>query len=377
MLNNLKKETLNSLERPTFGETASYDRISKLVIKNIKRLWLSYLISAFVLYGLAWQGETTRNVAIAYLVCGGASCAILLLIFKHFQSVTRRDPILSAIQTSFGGLIQCGFLYAAPKVGVIFLLNILTIYVLGALALSNRQYTCFFVTGVIATGLIIFLEGERLCLPSSTAISRLLFWISFVLAVGRCVFVGVFVSGLRSHLDQQNQGLIDALEKNTILANEDPLTGTANRRAITKLLHEESERSVRTGMPVSIAMLDLDHFKRVNDCYGHDVGDLVLQRFAHLVNAAKRENDRLGRYGGEEFILILPSTQGELAYKALERIRMAIESDNWQAIKPELKITVSIGIATFRPGEVIENAIRAADTALYQAKHAGRNRVLM
>ncbi len=171
-------------------------------------------------------------------------------------------------------------------------------------------------------------------------------------------------------------------EKNRVLERlsiSDGLTGLYNHRHIHGLLREEFERSGRSGTPLTLAMLDLDHFKQVNDTYGHQAGDRVLQQMAEILRHTARDVDRLGRYGGEEFIALLTDTDTEGGVVFMERVRQAMEHYSF-AIEagPPLVMTVSAGVATY-PHERIPNAetlVRMADEALYMAKARGRNRVV-
>lgn len=159
------------------------------------------------------------------------------------------------------------------------------------------------------------------------------------------------------------------------LSREDPLTGLANRREFDARLAVEYERSARHEHPLSLAMLDLDHFKEVNDRHGHALGDEVLRRIAAILARESRAADIPARYGGEEFVLALPDTGLLEARTLCERIRRAIEGHDWGALAPGLAVTVSIGVAMRNPEESAHEAIEAADQCLYEAKKAGRNRV--
>jgi two-component system cell cycle response regulator len=161
------------------------------------------------------------------------------------------------------------------------------------------------------------------------------------------------------------------------LSTSDGLTGLFNHRHIHELLREEFERSGRTGAPITVAMFDLDHFKTVNDTWGHLAGDIVLREIAALLRRTAREVDRLGRYGGEEFIAILPSTDPDGGAFFVERVRRAVEAHTFEVDDDtRIRITVSAGTAS-TPRAGIHDAItlvRCADEALYTAKRAGRNR---
>lgn len=160
------------------------------------------------------------------------------------------------------------------------------------------------------------------------------------------------------------------------LASTDPLTGALNRREFTSQAEQESLRANRYHRPLSIMMLDLDHFKRLNDSYGHAAGDKALQRFTTLCCNALRTVDIFGRWGGEEFVALLPETDAEGASVIAERLRKLVSQNVLVFNDQKIAFTVSIGIAQYRPGEVsIDGPLGRADTAVYDAKKAGRNRI--
>ncbi len=160
------------------------------------------------------------------------------------------------------------------------------------------------------------------------------------------------------------------------LATHDLLTGTLNRHAIEENAARERARARRQGYPLSLLMLDIDHFKHVNDAYGHEAGDAVLRAFAGVVRVSLRRDDILGRYGGEEFVALLPMADRAEALAVAERIRAAVAATPVAYANRTIGVTVSIGTALFADGEgAWEAAIRAADDALYRAKREGRNRV--
>jgi diguanylate cyclase (GGDEF)-like protein len=159
------------------------------------------------------------------------------------------------------------------------------------------------------------------------------------------------------------------------LAIRDELTGSHNRRHLIRLIETEKERTARLGSLFCLCLLDIDHFKRINDTYGHQAGDAVLREFAATVERQIRESDSFGRYGGEEFLLMLPETSINEARTLAERVRANIASLRVPDL-PDLAVTVSIGVAEFRIGETIAQTVARADEALYEAKSSGRNRVV-
>lgn len=160
-------------------------------------------------------------------------------------------------------------------------------------------------------------------------------------------------------------------------ATHDGLTGILNRNAILEMLHKELERSHRSGRPAAVLMVDVDHFKRINDVYGHATGDQVLRSVAEVIRRSVRQYDSVGRYGGEEFLIVLPETSPADVETIAERIRAAAASTPILIDGRNVFVTLSIGIDTTGPDDVAdaERMVSAADMAMYQAKNAGRNRV--
>ncbi len=157
----------------------------------------------------------------------------------------------------------------------------------------------------------------------------------------------------------------------------DHLTGAWNRYAMDQLLAREIERMQRTGHPCSLSMMDLDHFKDVNDLYGHEAGDIVLQKVVKQVTGCLRKYDSLARFGGEEFLICLPNTGGHAARLVLDRCREGLAAlEIGVGRGKSIHVTASFGIALMQPDLLVEDVIQAADHALLTAKAEGRNRVV-
>lgn len=177
------------------------------------------------------------------------------------------------------------------------------------------------------------------------------------------------------------QRIIELEQRIMSLARTDYLTGLLNRRAFMERLESEASRADREGKPLSLIILDIDHFKLVNDSYGHQAGDLILQELAASIGDSCRRYDFIGRYGGEEFIIGLPSAGREDAKRTAERMRKAVEEQRKYIPQRHtyVKVTASFGVAAIQPGDAynIDMLIKQADDALYRAKRAGRNRVVV
>ncbi len=172
-----------------------------------------------------------------------------------------------------------------------------------------------------------------------------------------------------------HEELIRVREELRERATHDSLTRLWNREAICGILQRELDRVKRADVPLGIIMADIDYFKRINDTYGHLAGDAVLREAAHCMKMVVRPYDGIGRYGGEEFLLVLPDCDEAGAVVLAERVRESIEADAMVLAEGMVPITFSLGVATSKVAQEPEALIGAADTALYRAKNNGRNRV--
>ena len=170
-----------------------------------------------------------------------------------------------------------------------------------------------------------------------------------------------------------NEDLERSCQELEMLASLDPLSGLLNRRTLFQRIEIEIERSLRLGLPLTGIMIDIDHFKRVNDNFGHPCGDMVIREIGARLTRSLRKYDYAGRYGGEEFFVLFSNTTSELARSIAERFRKDVEDSAFPWENEMLKLTVSIGISQYIPGESPERWISRADAAMYRAKQRGRN----
>jgi diguanylate cyclase (GGDEF)-like protein len=170
-----------------------------------------------------------------------------------------------------------------------------------------------------------------------------------------------------------NEDLEKSCQELEMLASLDPLSGLLNRRTLFQRIEIEIERSLRLALPLTGIMIDIDHFKRVNDNFGHPCGDMVIREIGARLTRSLRKYDYAGRYGGEEFFVLFSNTTSELARSIAERFRKDVEEAGFQWENELLKLTVSIGISQYIPGETPDRWISRADAAMYRAKQRGRN----
>jgi len=192
------------------------------------------------------------------------------------------------------------------------------------------------------------------------------------------IYASLRTKALQDELRAKNKQLEELLYKVEYMAITDSLTGLYNRRRFHDILSSEFERAKRYATPFALIMVDIDHFKRINDNYGHQAGDTILKEVTSIILKNTRETDTAARYGGEEFMVIMPNTNKKDAKNLAERVRSSIEKNNFSDINDQ-KITVSIGITGMPDPDITKEdvLIRCADFGLYRAKNTGRNKVEM
>ncbi len=335
----------------------------------------SHSLAAIVLLVYAFAGTISFAIPVAYLLSGLAVIGIYVALSETGVNDRFDDHYLTVAQIAGHNIIQFVFVLAAPQIGYAFLCMLFLIFGFGALRMTSRQsMTTWTFTALCLLPVFLF-SHEPIGLSAATLLERLSAFLCFALTIGQCAFIGLYGSSLRKTLVKRGVELKEAYERIEELAELDELTGSFNRRCIMRMLDDEIVRSRRTKAPCSIALIDLDWFKRINDVHGHPVGDEVLRSFAIAVFANIRGLDRFGRYGGEEFLLILPETPSSAASHILDRLRAIIADLDWSALSHDIAVTISAGVATLLPDETPDALLARADDALYAAKEAGRNRV--
>ena len=336
----------------------------------------SYLIDALLLLLYAQAGTIPATIGPAFAVCGLVSVAGYLVLSETGFTERFRDHYCVVPQLVVSMVIMLAFTYVAPEVGVLFLCALFVVFNFGSLRSTPSQTAIVWTATALGLAGLFLLTDKPISMPHGSHLERFATTSVFVLTIGRCMFLGMFSSSMRQSLYESGLKLREAYRRIEELAELDELTGTFNRRCIMRTLGDEIARAHRSKAPCSIALIDLDWFKRVNDAYGHPIGDEVLRTFAITVFANIRNIDKFGRYGGEEFLLVLPDTPNDDAARILERLRAIIAELDWSAFSPGMQVTISAGIALLRPEESPDTFLARADNALYAAKARGRNRIV-
>lgn len=303
--------------------------------------------------------------------------ALFYGLFRTRLNLRTPEPSLTAAQVLSSIVVIFYAMYHASNTArdVLALIFIMSFF-FGVFRLSTRQLVTLAVITVavylVMIGMLLRYRPENIDLALEllrcAAVAAVLVWFSTM---------GGYLSRLRKRLSVNKQRLEKALRTVREMAITDELTGLYNRRYLMDMLERERSLNARTGAPFCVCLADVDHFKDINDTRGHQGGDLVLRAVGDCARPGLRITDYFGRYGGDEFMLILTDTELDTARTAAERLRQQAERLTLRELGPEFRMTLSIGVAQYRPGEDIVQTIRRADAALYQAKQTGRNRAVL
>lgn len=353
--------------------------LSGLTVQRKRRLYraiwvgaigLSYLVDVILLALFAWTGTIQTGVIWFYGAAGLAH--VILFSAMHWMGFSERfaNPHMTLWGMGYAILVQAISTALAPQLTFFFLGIVFVVFAFGTLRVSLREALIVWLFTAIAFMLTLGLfvhTSIGIMLPSSG--QNLVVTLAFGLILLRAIALGYYSTALRLKMFERNHALQAA-------AMHDALTGLANRNSVLPELERYINLCRRRRMATSVAMLDIDRFKVINDTFGHLVGDAVLKRIAALVEAELRESDMAARYGGEEFVIVLPAASLDEALPALERIREGVAASTWSDVPAQAQVTVSCGVTEIVDADTVETLIDRADKALYDAKHAGRNRVV-
>jgi diguanylate cyclase (GGDEF)-like protein len=332
------------------------------------------LMVLLLLVMLAWQGFLEWGV----LANTAAAICILIvafyLAFRGGLNLRSLDPSLTVPMILSATTVLAYVVYNASQARGVFMLLYLLPFLFGVFRLTTRTllgltlFTVSLYLGVLMA--VVNYKPEIVDLRL-----ELVQWIVLCVVLTWFAFMGGYISKLRNTLTASNARLETAFRTIQEMSVRDELTGAYNRRYLMQLLVQEKNRVDRGGREMAVCILDLDHFKRVNDNYGHLAGDEVLRVVTNEAHQSLRTSDFFGRYGGEEFLMILTQTSLEGARAIADRFRLRLEALTFPAVDERLKVTTSIGIAEYAVPEDVVQTLARADNALYRAKHMGRNRV--
>jgi diguanylate cyclase (GGDEF)-like protein len=367
----------DAIGAPDSREWANRVRLTRQRRNLLDLIALSYLVDAGLLlvYGLA--GIISPTTSLAFVACGLTVVAIYQVMLRAGICAGWPEHLWVIPQMIIHLAVLITFAWLTPQVGVVFMCTVFVMCSFAALRATLREALIDWGLIALAVGALFLLLDRPLALPQDSTFERLMAVAVLILAFGRCLYLGTLSAALREKLYRRSVELKQAYDKIEELAELDELTGALNRRSIMRSLEDQIAAAERNGEPMSIALIDLDWFKRINDVFGHPTGDEVLKTFSISIFANIRAVDRFGRYGGEEFLLILPQTALPDAAFMLERLRVIVADLDWSAFSDGMQVTLSAGLATLAADETPEALLARADAALYQAKELGRNRVAL
>jgi diguanylate cyclase (GGDEF)-like protein len=344
------------------------------------RFWL--MTTSVYLVVLALQ---VVSVALGLITASGASIIIFgclagissfYVAMRSGWSLRLTDPAMTAPQMGFA-FVMLGLAYVLmPKLRGMLLIFTPLVLIFGAFTLPPLRCRQLGIVSVLVLGMAIGVSVLR-GLGESDLYVEVIIFVCCAVIFTVAADMAARLSAIREKLRIQKKELNMALERNQLLARQDPLTGLPNRRHAMELLEYENRRGVRESVLPCLCMIDLDYFKKINDTFGHAAGDEVLQRFAKGAAAALRGPDMLARWGGEEFLLMMPTTTVDEALLVVERLRQVLATPFVWPNQPAVQVTFSAGLASLRNGEKCLDAVARADAALYRSKQGGRNRTLL
>lgn len=334
---------------------------------------LSYSIDGLVLLAFCFAGTIGWGPVLGYTASGLVLSAVTYALIASGWTQRFKDTGIAIPQTIASQLLQLTWMALVPQLSFMFALLLFIVYCTLTLALDVKRSLIAWAVTAVSAACVVSLASTPLHMPSDSRAEQVISYIFFVITLWRCVWLGGFNRKMAHRLKAQGRELAALTAQVDELAHRDELTGVMNRRSLFAALQAELQRADRSGQPVCVAILDLDRFKSINDRLGHLAGDRTLKAFSNTLSQLTRQADRFGRYGGEEFLLIMTNTDLASAHVPVERMRQAVEAVDWSMVAPGFAVTFSCGIASRMPGESADALLQRADDALYQAKHGGRN----
>lgn len=337
---------------------------------------LTYIACVCIVYACVITGFFSQTVFLHVVLWSIFANTLLYSLFRTGCNRRFRDPALTEFQMVLASGLTLYVMYHAGSVRGTFLLGFMVIYIFGMFALSTRRYLVMVLQAVASYGLLIAVLAWQNA-PGFHLKMEVMQWTALAMCLLWLAFIGGYISKLRVKLRSSHEALKEAFATIEQMASRDELTGVHNRRHMMETLRKEKQRIDRSGGVFSVALLDLDHFKQVNDRFGHNMGDRLLQVFAEHCQSHLRSTDSFGRWGGEEFIILLPHTHLEAAHHCVEKIREEFHRLSVAGFPEGYQPSVSGGIAQYdTPAELVD-LLERADQGLYRAKEAGRNRIVM
>ncbi|MCU0967005.1 MAG: diguanylate cyclase [Burkholderiaceae bacterium] len=334
-----------------------------------------YLLAALGQWWSAQIGLADPDLARWLILCLVPGLFGFLLAIRSGVNLRFSDPALTMQQMVFAIVAMAAAYVINPPVRGMLLMIVALVLVFAAFTLSPRASRALGLFAITVLGLVMLAMGTHAPQTFDPTVERIHFAFAAVVLPVISMLAGD-LSAMRMRLKLQKAELQCALARIHKLATRDDLTGLINRRHMEELAEMEQRRALRSGSLPCLCLVDIDHFKRVNDHHGHAAGDEVLRLFARHAAASMRDTDVLARWGGEEFLVMLPDTRPDEARTGFERLRRLLSRDEAWGERSHMRVSFSAGLTAWRPGEALRDALARADHALYEAKATGRDRLV-
>jgi diguanylate cyclase len=335
-----------------------------------------YSICVGLLWLEAWAGNVATGPAIWLTASISGGVLIFYFLIRASKHLHLRPAQLATYQGNFAIVcIVAAYAISGPIRGAaLVLLLVVLVFCAFTLKPGKSRRMSLFAIVLLGMTMIWMVSSNPEQFKPRLELAHFLLAATMMLVVA---YLTGELNMLRVRLQEQKEELAVALMRIQVMATRDELTSLANRRYMSDILEQEERRHNTQGLPVCIALIDIDLFKQINDTYGHAAGDEVLRKFAQRAQVALRTGDVLARWGGEEFLLLLPDTDLHAAEQILQRLQEQIASLDFSDIGNGMRVTFSCGLVALGEQEPIDEAVRRADHAMYRAKSAGRNRVVV
>ena len=333
------------------------------------------VISVAALHYAVQVGHGERGLLLwGWTVCALGGMVAFYAAIRSGWSLRFRDPSLTSPQIAFAiTAAALGYAQAGPVRGAVFpVLTLILMFGMFQLRARGAYALSLFALALFGLAMGVMALRRPAVYPPEVEIGHFLMLACMLPAVATLT---ARLSRIRRRLSEQREELGRALAQLQAIATRDELTGLPNRRQMQALMDQELLRSLRHPHDFCVALVDLDHFKRINDEHGHAAGDAVLRAFAQAGPAAMRATDVLARWGGEEFVVLLPDTAMPPALGGMERLRQHIAALRVDIGGAQVAVTVSIGLTGHRRSDTLAQTLARADRLLYQAKAEGRDRI--
>lgn len=334
---------------------------------------LAYLSGVVVVEVALYFHLVSRSHVRMYEVAAIVASVVSYVAVRSGWSQRFQDPALTLLQMRFASMYAAWAYVMFDQIRGALLAIQMAVVVFGTFNLPRRELWRFsaFVTLVMGG----CMAGMHHLAPERFPLAQeVVHFIVLLSLQPSAVVMEMQFGAMRTRLKQQRHSLQEAVDRIQELASRDALTGLYNRRHATELMDHWLKTLDRVPRPCTVVLIDLDHFKQINDRFGHQVGDEVLKGFAQQAREVLRGSELIARWGGEEFLLLLPETGVDGALVALERLRAGLMSRQVATAHADVKVNFSSGVTSLNPGGLPEQVLHRADTALYQSKARGRGR---